>query len=267
MKRAYADIPEGQIHYRIEGSGDPVLLLHAATTSSLEYAKVIQFMSKTYCAIAMDFLGNGDSDKPPYQYQVEDHAQTVVSFMDSLGIKKASVVGHHVGGKVALELAVTWPRRVKKLVLSSIGYQPEAGEIIVVNDPVKDLDFTSRVEIKADGSHLMEWWRRSSLWGHPLEIVEERALEYHKAGPRGEEIHWAGGAYDSKIKAKLPLIKCPTLVLSTTHDPWCVFAEAEKRLIPNSKVTIIENGPSDVNRLMPKEFAEAILSFFECSGA
>ena len=39
MKRAYADIPEGQIHYRIEGSGEPVLLLHAATTSSLEYAK------------------------------------------------------------------------------------------------------------------------------------------------------------------------------------------------------------------------------------
>jgi len=154
MKRAYADVPEGQIHYRIEGSGEPVLLLHAATTSSLEYAKVIQFMSKSYCAIAPDFLGNGDSDQPPYQYQVEDHARSVVSFMDSLNIKKAYVVGHHCGGKVALELAVTRPERVKKLVLSSIGYQSEAGEIIVVNDPVKDLDFTSRVDIKPDGSHL-----------------------------------------------------------------------------------------------------------------
>jgi pimeloyl-ACP methyl ester carboxylesterase len=47
MKRAYADIPEGQIHYRIEGSGEPVLLLHAGVTSSLEYVKVMQFMSKT----------------------------------------------------------------------------------------------------------------------------------------------------------------------------------------------------------------------------
>jgi pimeloyl-ACP methyl ester carboxylesterase len=263
MKRAYADIPEGQIHYRIEGSGDPVLLLHAATTSSLEYAKVIQFMSKSYCAIAMDFLGNGDSDQPPYQYQVEDHARTVVSFMDYLGIKKANVVGHHVGGKVALELAVTWPQRVNKLVLSSVGYKPEAGESIVVNDPVKDLNFTGRVDIKPDGSHLIEWWRRASLWGHPLDVVEERALEYHKAGPRGEEIHWAGAAYKPKTKAKLPLINCPTLVLSTTNDPWRVFAEAEKRLIPNSKVTIIENGPIDVNRLMPKEFAEAILNFLQ----
>jgi pimeloyl-ACP methyl ester carboxylesterase len=261
MKRAYADIPEGQIHYRIEGSGDTVLLLHAATTSSLEYAKVIQFLSKNYCAVAMDFMGNGDSDQPPYQYQVEDHARTVVSFMNALGIDEASVVGHHCGGKVALELAVTWPERVNKLVLSSIGYQPETGEVIVIDDPVKDLDFTSRVDIKPDGSHLMEWWRRASLWGHPLEIVEERALEYHKAGPRGEEIHWAGGAYDPKTKGKLPLIKCPTLVLTTPSDPWHVFAEAEKKLIPDAKITIIENGPIDVNRLMPKEFAEAILNF------
>jgi pimeloyl-ACP methyl ester carboxylesterase len=151
---------------------------------------------------------------------------------------------------------------VNKLVLSSIAYQQEADEGIVVNYPVKDLNFTSRVEIKADGSHLMEWWRRSSLWGHPLDIVEERALEYHKAGPRGEEMH-CGHLYNPKIKAKLPLIKCPTLVLSTTHDPWCGFAEPIKRLIPNSKVTIIENGPIDVNRLMPKEFAEAILNFLQ----
>jgi pimeloyl-ACP methyl ester carboxylesterase len=119
--------------------------------------------------------------------------------MDLLGIKKASVVGHHVGGKVALELSVTWPERVNKLVLSSIGYKPEESEGIVVNDPVKNLNFISRVEIKPDGSHLMEWWRRSLLWGHPLEIVEEIALAYHKAGPRGEEMH-CGAAYDRRLK-------------------------------------------------------------------
>jgi hypothetical protein len=50
-------------------------------------------------------------------------------------------------------------------------------------------------------------------------------------------------------------------VLTTPSDPWHVFAEAEKKLIPNAKVTIIENGPIDVNRLMPKEFAGAILNF------
>ena len=181
MKRAYTDIPEGQVHYRIEGSGDVILLLHAGVTSSDEYSRVIPFLSKKYCAIAMDYLGNGDSDPAPYPYKLADHARTVVSFMDSLGIKKAVLVGQHFGGKVALEVAVTRPERVNGLVLSSIGY-PEAEQVDIGVDAQH---FTDQLEIKADGSHVMEWWRRSAMWGHPLNIVEERFLEYVKAGARG----------------------------------------------------------------------------------
>jgi len=86
-----------------------------------------------------------------------------------------------------LEMAVTWPERISKLVLSSPNY-PEKEEAKTFKDPP---NFMGRVEIMADGSHLMEWWRRSALWGHPLDITNDRTLEYIKAGPRGEEIHWA----------------------------------------------------------------------------
>ena len=260
MKRAYADIPEGQIHYRTEGNGEVVLLLHAGVTSSDEYKRVIPFLSKTYCAIAPDFMGNGDSDPAPYAYDIIDHARTMVHFMDSLGIKKASVVGQHVGGKIGLEMAVTWPERISKLVLSSINY-PESEEDKVFKDPP---NFMGRVEIKADGSHLMEWWRRSDLWGHPLDITNDRVIEYIKAGPRGEEIHWAGGDYDPR--PKLPLVRCPTLVFSATHDPFCVMAEPVHKLVPGSKLKIIKNGPIDIDRVWPKEFAEAVLSFLSTSG-
>ena len=58
MKRAYADILEGQIHYRFEGKGEPVLLLQAGVTSSDEYKRVIPFLPKTYYAIEPDFLVN-----------------------------------------------------------------------------------------------------------------------------------------------------------------------------------------------------------------
>jgi pimeloyl-ACP methyl ester carboxylesterase len=256
MKRSYADVPEGQIHYRIEGSGETLLLLHAAVTSSDEYTRVIPFLAKTYCAIAMDFLGNGDSDPAPYPYRIIDHARTVVSFMDCLGIKYANVLGHHVGASVATEIAVTWPDRVNKLVLSGSGIRPELDEGISFKDPP---NFTSAVEITPDGSHLMEWWRRAALWGDPPDIVEERVLEYIKAGQRGEEIHWAARNYN--LKVRLPLINCPTLVLIGTKDPFYRFAERVKNLVPKSNFTIIENGPIHIDRVMPKEFAEAILSF------
>jgi len=256
MKRAYADIPEGQIHYRVEGNGNPILLLHMAVASSDEYSRVMHFLSPQYRAVAMDFLGAGDSDASPYQYQVIDHAKTVVSFMDAIGIKKASLVGQFNGAMIAGEVALNWPERVDKLVLAGTGFWEES-EAIALNEPT---NFTTTVEIKPDGSHLLEWWRRACLWGdYPLEILEERVLEYVKAGPRGEEAHWAGGAYD--LKPRLPLITCPTLVLDAPGYPFHYLAKDVKNLIPDSKLTTIENGPMYLDRAMPKEFAEAIMSF------
>ena len=183
----------------------------------------------------------------------------MISFMDSLGIKKAIVVGEHIGGKVALEMAVNWPKRVSKLVLCSIGYYAEGSNTII--DPP---GFRDPVEIKADGSHLMEWWRRSAIWGHPPELLEDRVIEYAKAGPRGEEIHWAGREYDPR--PRLPLVKCPTLVLSATYDPFYKLQESIHKLVPKSQLTIIENGPTDINRAWPKEFAEAILDYLNKAG-
>jgi len=63
MKKAYADIPEGQIHYRIGRKWrDRYWLLHAGVNSSDEFTRAMPFLSKSYCAVAMDFLGHGESD-------------------------------------------------------------------------------------------------------------------------------------------------------------------------------------------------------------
>jgi pimeloyl-ACP methyl ester carboxylesterase len=260
MKRAYADIPDGQIHYRVEGNGNPVLLLHMAVASSDEYSRVMHFLAPMYRAIALDFLGAGDSDPAPYAYQVIDHAKTVVNFMDSIGIKKASIIGQFNGAMIAAEVAINWPERVDKLVLAGTGFWEES-EAISLNEPP---NFTTKVEIKPDGSHLLEWWRRACLWGnYSLDILEERVLEYIKAGPRGEEAHWAGAAYD--LKPRLPLITCPTLVLNAPGYPFHYLAKDVNNLIPDSKLTTIQNGPMYLDRAMPKEFAESIMDFLSSS--
>jgi pimeloyl-ACP methyl ester carboxylesterase len=260
MKRAYADIAEGQIHYRFEGHGKPILLLHMAVASSDEYSRVMHFLSPEYRAVAMDFLGAGDSDPSPYQYQVIDHARSVVSLMDAIGIKKATLVGQFNGAMIAGEVAINWPERVDKLVLAGTGFWEET-EAIALNEPK---NFTTRVEIQRDGSHLLEWWRRACLWGnYSLEILEERVLEYIKAGPRGEEAHWAGAAYN--LKPRLPLIPCPTLVLDAPGYPFHYLAKEVKNLIPECRLTVIENGPMYLDRAMSKEFAEAIMNFLSSS--
>jgi pimeloyl-ACP methyl ester carboxylesterase len=257
MKRAFANISEGQMHYRIEGSGEPVLLLHPGVGSSDAFTNAMPYLSRKYLVIATDFLGNGDSDPAPFEYTMPDHARSLVSFLDSLGIRKVSVVGHHTGAKVAAELAINRPERVNKLVLSAIGYW-EAAANIKKNEPD---NFTSHVEIKPDGSHFMEWWRRAGMWNDPLDIIEASVLEYIKAGPRGEEIHWTARAYDTK--GRLPLIKCPTLVLSGAAGLFHSAADNVRKLVPGSKLVVIENGPPRMERIMPQEFAAAILNFLE----
>jgi pimeloyl-ACP methyl ester carboxylesterase len=177
--------------------------------------------------------------------------------MDSLGIKKASFVGHHMGSIVAAELQITHPERVDKMVLSGLGYKPEPGEKATFKEPA---NFTSAVDIKPDGSHLMEWWRRTTLWGdYSPEILEERLIEYVKAGPRGEEAHSTAMSFD--LKKRLPLINCPTLVLTATNDPFFSGAERVKADIPGAKLKVIENGPIYLDRAMPQQFAEAVLGF------
>ena len=258
MKRAFTEMTAGQMHYRTEGEGEPILLLHMAVASSDEFSRVIPFLSKKYCAIALDFLGAGDSDPCPHEYQLLDHAKTVISFMDSLNIKKANFAGHLLGGHVAAEIAINWPERVKKLIMAG----PGSFEETVATTHNKPPDFITRVEIQADGSHLMEWWRRAGLWGnYSLEILEERLMEYVKAGPRGEEAHWAGTAYN--IMPRLPLITCPTLVLDATDYLFHTQANQVKKLIPNSELITIQNGPMYLDRAMPREFAEAILNFLD----
>ena len=256
MKRAYADIPEGQMHYRIEGDGEPILLLHMAVASSDEFTRVMHFLSRKYRAIALDFLGFGDSDPAPGEYQIIDHARTVISFMDALGIKKAHVAGQFFGAEIAVELAVNWPERVDKLILAGAEFWEES-QAADLKEPT---NFTTTVEIKQDGSHLLEWWRRACLWGdYSLEILEERVIEYVKAGTRGEEAHWAGGNYNAKHR--LPLITRPTLVLDAPGFPLHSRSGVVKKLIPNSKLTTVKNGPMYCDRAMPKEYAGAILDF------
>jgi pimeloyl-ACP methyl ester carboxylesterase len=180
--------------------------------------------------------------------------------MDAIGIKKATLVGQFNGAMIAGEVAINWPERVDKLVLAGTGFWEET-EAIALNEPK---NFTTRVEIQRDGSHLLEWWRRACLWGnYSLEILEERVLEYIKAGPRGEEAHWAGAAYN--LKPRLPLIPCPTLVLDAPGYPFHYLAKEVKNLIPECRLTVIENGPMYLDRAMSKEFAEAIMNFLSSS--
>jgi len=121
IRRAYADLPHGQVHYAECGAADapPVLLLHQTPRSWAEYRDVLPLLGAHHRAIAMDTAGFGESDALPGAPSIEAWAQVAVQLLDALGIASAHVVGHHTGGVIAADLAARHGARVRSLVLSS----------------------------------------------------------------------------------------------------------------------------------------------------
>ncbi|MFC2032010.1 alpha/beta fold hydrolase [Chloroflexota bacterium] len=261
MKRAYIDIPEVQVHYRTEGSGKPFLLLHQTALSSTEYMRVIPILARRYRVIAMDTPGYGGSDLPPRAYQVEDYAKCVVNFLKAMGIGKTSIVGHHTGAAIALEVAASHSEMVDKLILSGCPYYtPEMRKERLSNPKFRPM------EIKDDGSHLIRPWRSLATRYSGRANLEKAHIiftNYLLAGPRGEEGHHAVFRYESE--RRLPLIKSPTLLLYGTKDTFYERREATRNLIAQCQIKIIEGGDNFIIFDMPQNFTQAILEFTQNS--
>lgn len=153
--RGFADTPDGQIHYAMAGEGEPVLLLHQTPRSWDEYREVLPILGTEYWAIAMDTVGFGDSYRLNVPASIEVYARGVIQFMDAMELTRVSLVGHHTGGCIAVEVAATHPERVDALVLSATPYVDAADRERRKTRPPID-----EVETRADGTHLTELWQR-----------------------------------------------------------------------------------------------------------
>ena len=263
MKRGFVDIPEGQIHYRTEGSGEPLLLLHATGSSSAAFRHLIPLLSPNYHVIAMDYPGYGDSDPAPRQYTMADYARSVLSFLDALEIQRTSIVGETTGANVAGEVAAEYPERVDKLVLHNCPYWK------YLPNQLRYFGDYLPVEFTADGSHLLEKWQRATQGREdvPLEEIQRDVLimlQAQLSPKRGEESHHAVFTYEAQLR--LPLVKSPTLVMTTEGGGFHRRAEDVHNALPQSKLVNIPNVPSNFVQHAPWEYAAVVLDFLKNAG-
>ncbi|WP_148575246.1 alpha/beta fold hydrolase [Nocardioides caldifontis] len=103
------------------GSGPAVLLLHGMACDHTTWAPVIEKLARHHTVIAPDLLGHGRSDKPRADYSVGGYANGMRDLLTVLGVDKATVVGHSLGGGVAMQFAYQYPERTERLVLVAPG--------------------------------------------------------------------------------------------------------------------------------------------------
>ncbi|GAC1326567.1 MAG: alpha/beta fold hydrolase [Mycobacteriales bacterium] len=109
------------VTYREAGSGPVVLLLHGVAGCSASWEQVIDGLARTHHVIAPDLLGHGTSAKPRGDYSLGAYASGLRDLLEKLGHSSATVVGHSLGGGVAMQMAYQFPERCERLVLVSSG--------------------------------------------------------------------------------------------------------------------------------------------------
>lgn len=108
---------QGIVHYEVYGRGRPVILLHGWLGSWALWQETMAHLGPYYRTYALDFWGFGESGKKRDSYAVQDFVSLVDQFMDRLGIDRAPIVGHSMGGTVSLSVAIQYPQRVSKVVV------------------------------------------------------------------------------------------------------------------------------------------------------
>src|SRR5918997_3017473 len=115
----------GEIELAIWHAGegpDPIICLHGITAQHRAFNAVARYLEASRGLVGVDLRGRGDSDKRESGYGLEAHAADVVRVMDHLGLQSAVLAGHSMGGFVALKTALTFPGRVRALILLDGGW-------------------------------------------------------------------------------------------------------------------------------------------------
>src|SRR5271170_6289017 len=107
--------------FRIAGSGPVILLIHGIGDNSTTWTTVQSKLAQRFTVIAVDLLGHGQSDKPRADYSIAAYANGMRDLLSILDIERATVVGHSLGGGVAMQFAYQFPQLVERLVLVGAG--------------------------------------------------------------------------------------------------------------------------------------------------
>ncbi len=111
-----------RITYRVAGSGGPlVLLIHGITGCAEQWDQVVPLLAERYTVVAPDLLGHGQSAKPRGDYSLGAYAAGIRDLLVALGFKRATVVGHSLGGGIAMQFSYEYPPFAERLVLVSSG--------------------------------------------------------------------------------------------------------------------------------------------------
>jgi len=238
IKRHFVDGSYGQVHTRTAGDDSkhpPLVLLHPTPYSSQFYIPFIEEMHTDRMVIAMDTPGYGDSDRPDEPPQMKDYAQNALTVLDKLGVTEpVDVLGYHTGTLIAVEMALTNPKRVNKTILAGIpAYAPERLPDLYAKYAKPDV-------LEKDGSHLTSKWKFATQTldaGLSLEGAQSHFSDYMQSMPSSTQAYYSVFSYPGYDR--LPQMTRPSLFVAINGSLKQETIDAQK-LTPNSDIVYLD---------------------------
>lgn len=173
--------------YWMEGDGPPVVLLHGLLNSVEHWLLNIDALAAEHTVYALDLVGHGRTDKPLSRgYDLPSLAGFVLDFMDAVGIGRADLVGHSLGGGLALIVAETTPERVGRLVLvASVGLARDLGMILRLVSVPGLGELLTRVAFQGDFAQQLK--RQRAVWPD-AQVVPDEMIRLRYEATRWETI-------------------------------------------------------------------------------
>ncbi len=187
------------VHYEALGRGKPLLFLHGWLGSWRYWVPTMVDMSSSYRAYALDFWGFGDSDKVQTRYTVEGYVAQIAQFMDQMAIGRVPLIGHGLGGVVAMLFTTQFPDRVEQLTL--------------ISTPLENSQVGRALSSYTGGDN-----PAARILGRRLNTYQEVALEAPKTD--GEAvIHSVRSALSQDMLGQLEATDLPVILVYGQDDP------------------------------------------------
>ena len=117
----YAELEGVRTYYEQAGAGHVVVLVHGGCVDRRTWDYQVEEMARSYTIVRYDLRGHGHSAAPPQGYTIRDFAEDLRRLIQHLGLAKPSIMGHSLGGSVALEYAINYSKDVSTLLLADSG--------------------------------------------------------------------------------------------------------------------------------------------------
>lgn len=251
----YVDL--GDVELRVDqwGSGQPLVLLHGYTGSGMDFVDVAPRLALDRRVLAITQRGHGESSNAadPASYRFSQLEEDLARTLDKIGLESVDLLGHSMGGVVAMRFVLANPQRVRSLILMDTAAAPASPGDTALLDALG--------ELAVEEGMAALWDRIGEMWSHgaPADITKVRdkvvSIDPYAFRDLGREL----SRYPSML-GPLGRVTCPTTVIVGENDAQLrASAEDLASAIPHASLVVIAGGGHSPHADRPDAWVTAVL--------